>query len=190
MAPNLFWVLLGERFFLPKSVSYLCCSRGLLPFFLIWICPWRSFLHFANREKSLEKCFYLSSALNELHWKTVGSCGKPRNVSSVPMNVLERNKCKLWKTVHCNTQYLSIPCGNYSLNLLSSSQATVGSSVWYVSSCPCWSVGYKLGLVMLSSFHVTVLSQRWKHSFCITLHWLSVYFMWKRRTRKDSVPEV
>lgn len=41
--------------------------------------------------------FHLSCALNELLWKTVGSCRKPRNACAVPMDVLEISKSELWK---------------------------------------------------------------------------------------------
>lgn len=41
--------------------------------------------------------FHLSSASNELRWKTVGSCRKPRNAYAVPMDVLEISKSELWK---------------------------------------------------------------------------------------------
>lgn len=52
-------------------------------------------MYFAYEE--VRKVLHLSSALNEFYWKTVGSRRKPRSVCSVPMNVLQRSKSKLWK---------------------------------------------------------------------------------------------
>lgn len=97
MTPNLVWIILKERFFFPNAISFLCYSRGLLPFSPSWTCSRRSFFAFYLCRKEVKVLLFFLWPNKTYTRETLAVVGSQELSFLLSGCSGEKQTSKLWK---------------------------------------------------------------------------------------------